>query len=74
MNQVRMSGARTGGGHSESSVVGYGASDPVSQQLVRRETAQTADDHGDDEDAEFLERWPARVWRNRWHGEHDGVW
>ena len=68
-----MSGARSGGGHGESSVASDGGGDRVSQELVRRETAQTAEDHGEDENAELLEQWPARVWRNSWHGEHNGL-
>jgi len=65
-----MRGACSGGGYGEGGVTSDAGSDPVPQQLVRGETTQTADDHGDDEDAELLEQWPAQVWRNRWHGEH----
>ncbi len=68
-----MSGARSGGGYGEGSVASDGRSDPMPQQLVRGKTTQTAEDDGEDEDAELLEQWRARVWRNRWHGEHGGL-
>ena len=73
VNKVGMSGARSGGGNGEGGVTSDGGSDPVPQQLVRGETTQTAEDHGDDEHAELLEQGPAQDWRNRWHGEHGGL-
>src|SRR2546425_7641694 len=68
-----MSGARSGGGYGEGSVASDGRSDPMPQQLVRGKTTQTAEDDGEDEDAELLEQWRGPGAGERWHRGTGGV-